>query len=146
MTSDTATAAAQAPSALRNAVKPVVAMSIWIGGMFLGARRLDWPRGWVAVAIYIFSMTFVGIVMRRSSPGLATERMKGARKDTKPYDRVFLPMIMLLGTFQPLVAGWEAGCAQCRTLSFDWVYPGATICILASALVAWVMAVNRHAE
>ena len=121
-------------------------MSVWIGGMFLGAGRLDWIRGWVSVAIYIFSLTFVGTVMRRSSPGLMTERAKGPRKDTKPYDRVFLPMIMLLGLFQPAVAGWEAGCAQCRVLSFDWVYAGAALCILASALVAWVMAVNRHAE
>jgi protein-S-isoprenylcysteine O-methyltransferase Ste14 len=146
MTSDTATAAAREPSALRKVLQPVVAMSIWTSGMFFGARRLDWPRGWVAVAIYVCSITCVGVVMRRSSPGLAGERMKGARKDTKPYDKVFLPAIMLLGTVQPLVAGWEAGCAQCRTLSFGWVYAGAAICILSFLLVAWVMAVNRHAE
>jgi protein-S-isoprenylcysteine O-methyltransferase Ste14 len=134
------------PAAWRRIVPSVVAVGIWIGGQFLAAGRWDWTRGWIAVAVYAVSMSLVGAIMRRSNPGLMTERANWKRKETKSYDKVIVPIIAMLGTLQPVLAGWEAGRPGRETLSMAAAWAGVVLCMLASAVVGWVMAVNRHAE
>jgi len=119
---------------------------VWIGLQLLGARRLDWTRGWLTVAVYLVGMTAIGIVARRRNPELIAERAKWRRKDTKPFDRFFLAGILVGSFAQPFVAGRESGCLTCKPLSVVWFYAGAGTFALGSTLAAWVMAVNRHAE
>ena len=68
------------------------------------------------------------------------------RPDTKPFDRIFFLLFLPLMLLFPVIAGLDAA-------RFHWseppewlIYPGAVIFVLATALVTWTLAVNRHAE
>ncbi len=123
------------------------AMTIaWVGAMLLGARRLDWTRGWIAVGLALAVFGAIAAIVHRANPGLMTARSKLRRSDTKPFDKWLVPAIMVLGLGQYAVAGAEAGCAGCESLPFTWLYPGAALYVAGALIVGWVMVVNRHAE
>ena len=127
-------------------LQPALTVALWVALSFIGAHRIDWTRGSIAAAVYLAGMSAIGLWVRRKSPGLIAARSKFRRKDTKGFDKIILPVILLLAFLHPLVAGWDAGCAACSSMPFATVYPGVALFILGSAAVAWVLSVNRHAE
>ena len=123
----------------------VASIAAWIGGLFAGAGTLSWKRGWLSVALYLGLVAVGGIVIRRANPGLMTERAKWRRKDTKPFDRLFLRLMLPLVSIQPVAAGLDH--------RFGWwatppalLWPGTVLFALSAALIIWCLAVNRHAE
>jgi protein-S-isoprenylcysteine O-methyltransferase Ste14 len=125
-------------------VQAGVAVAVWIGGTFLGAGRLGWTRGWAAVALYFAGVAAIGVVEQRYNPGLSAARARFRRQDTRWFDKIFFPLMLPLTFLEP--AGADAGCARCSSLAFALLYPGAVLVALASALFAWVVAVNPFAE
>ncbi len=123
----------------------IASLLIWIGGLFAGAGTLNWTRGWIAVGLYLGLVAVGAAVVRRANPGLMTERAKWRRKDTKPFDRIFLRLMLPLVSIQPAVAGldWRFGWWP---LPSGLLWPGAGLFALSSALIIWALAVNRHAE
>lgn len=117
-----------------------------IGTVFLGAGRVDWLRGWIGVALWTVSLTTVGLLTQRSNPQLMKERARWRRKDTKPFDKVFLAAYMPLVFTQPAIAGMDAVRFHWSALPFGYVYVGAVIFLLAIALIAWVLCTNPYAE
>jgi protein-S-isoprenylcysteine O-methyltransferase Ste14 len=142
---DTPAGAAKNRGAARN-LQAFLTMVAWVGGLFLGAGRLDWTRGWISVAVYLVGMSAVYLAMRRYNPELIGERAKWRRKDTKGFDKVFLPAMFSLATVQPVIAGMDAVRFRWSFVPFEWLYPGVLLFALALALVGWTLAVNRHAE
>jgi protein-S-isoprenylcysteine O-methyltransferase Ste14 len=142
--------AAAASAVKRGAAQRILQLALtitaWIGGLFLGAGRLGWTRGWISVGLYVAGLAAVGVVLRRKNPELIAERAKWLRKDTKSFDKVFIATMLPLATVQPLIAGMDAGRFHWSSVAFAWVYPAALLFALAMALVGWTLAVNRHAE
>jgi protein-S-isoprenylcysteine O-methyltransferase Ste14 len=134
------------PSRLRQAAQAVLMTAIWMGGMFLGAGRLAWTRGWIVVALALATYAVLGVIVHHANPGLMTERARWQRPDTKSFDRIVMPALILLFMVQPAAAGWEAGCADCSSLPWAWLYPGIALYLIGTVVVGWVMVVNRHAE
>jgi len=124
----------------------VVFTAVWIAALFGSAGHWDWTRGWIFVAIYIVGMAFIGIAIKRKQPGLLEERSKWRRKDTKPFDKVFLAVFVPLSTIQPAIAGLDAERFHWWPLPSWLFYPGIAILPPGFALIGWAMAVNRHAE
>jgi protein-S-isoprenylcysteine O-methyltransferase Ste14 len=122
------------------------AIAVWVVGTFLGAHRLGWARGWAAVALYFAGITAIALVEGRYNPGLFEARARFRRHETKWFDKVFFPLMLPLTFAEPAVAGWDAGCAGCTAMSMALFYPGAILVLLASAVFAWVVAVNPFAE
>jgi protein-S-isoprenylcysteine O-methyltransferase Ste14 len=136
----------ETPSKSRRIVQIVVTICVWIGGLFLGAGTIDWPRGWISVAMYCTGMAATGLVVSRANPELMAERAKWRRKDTKGFDKVFLAAMLPLATVQPFIAGMDAVRFGWWLIPSVWVIPGVILFALAMALIAWTLAVNRHAE
>jgi protein-S-isoprenylcysteine O-methyltransferase Ste14 len=131
----------------RRILQVVLTMGVWIALLFLGARRVGWERGWITVILYLAGTGGTWIVVQRANPELIAERSKMRRKDTKGFDKVFLAIFFPLAMIHPYVAGWDAGCAECSSAWPLWtVYPTVVLYLAASALIAWTLAVNRHAE
>ncbi|MGE5644395.1 MAG: methyltransferase family protein [Acidobacteriota bacterium] len=127
---------------MRAAAAPV----FWILLLFAGAGRADWTRGWISVALYLAMMAAVGLAVRRYNAPLMKEREKWRREDTKPFDKAIMPVLLGLVMIQPLVAGLDAARFRWSSMPFGAVYAGAALFVPAVALIAWTLAVNRHAE
>jgi protein-S-isoprenylcysteine O-methyltransferase Ste14 len=132
--------------AARRVAQVLLTLGLWTVLLFLGARRWDWTRGWIAAALYWAGMVFIGVTTRLYNPGLIAERSRFRRKDTKPFDRLFLAIMLPLATAQPYIAGRDAGCAACTALPGVFAYAGALLFVLGSIVCSWVLAVNPHAE
>jgi protein-S-isoprenylcysteine O-methyltransferase Ste14 len=79
------------------------------GGLIFGcAGRLDWTLGWVFVIAWIVPKLVFLVLLRWRDPNLLVERAT-RHKNTKPYERVILPLyfVFAFGTF--IVAGLDGG-------------------------------------
>lgn len=133
-------------SRARRFVQIAMTMVWTIGSLFLGAGRLDWIRGWICVALWLVSVTAVAFFTRRYNPQLMKERAKWKRKDTKPFDKVFLRIVMPLILLQPALGGMDAVRFHWSSLPFAYAYVGAVLYCLSMALVGWVLCMNPFAE
>ncbi len=118
---------------------------LWICALFAGAGTFAWARGWLAVGLYVAGMSAIGIAVRRANPTLMRAREKPGA-GTKPFDKVFLRALIPLVFVQAGVAGMDAVRFGWTSMPGAAVYAGAVLFALAIALIAWSMAVNRHAE
>jgi len=100
----------------------------------------------MTLGVFLLTNAAIGIAMRLASPGLMTERVNWRRKDTKPFDRIFMRALIPLIMIQPVVAGMDAVRFGWWPISESWFWPGAAIFAAGGAIVAWSVAVNRHAE
>jgi protein-S-isoprenylcysteine O-methyltransferase Ste14 len=133
---------ASARKAIRMAASPV----LWIVALFGGAGSLNWSRGWISVAMYVVGMLAIGLVVRRYNAPVMEARSQWRRADTKPFDKFFLGVLFPLVFLQPVVAGLDAVRFHWSSMPFETVYVGAALFAPAMALIAWTLAVNRHAE
>ena len=131
---------------LRRGLQMLAFTALWIATLFGAAGRLDWIRGWIYVAIYLGSMAILGIVVRRMNPAVIEARAKWLRKDTKAFDKVFLPVFILLTFIQLVVAGLDAVRFHWSSMPSGLLYPGVLLLLAGIALMGWVMTVNPHAE
>lgn len=119
---------------------------LWTLILFLSAGRLDWKRGWVASAVYVFSVLGAGALARYYNPGLLSVRAKPKFKETQSFDKLFYRTFLPLTFFQIIVAGCDAVRFRWLPLPLWCVLPGALLLLLAMGMIGWVMAVNRFAE
>jgi len=131
---------------LRRGLQMLAFTALWIATLFGSAGRLDWIRGWTYVAIYLGSMAALGMVVRRTNPDVIEARKKWVRQDTKAFDKVFLPVFLLLTFIQLVVAGLDAVRFHWSSVPSGLLYPGVLLLLAGIALMGWVMAVNPHAE
>jgi protein-S-isoprenylcysteine O-methyltransferase Ste14 len=129
----------------KRAQQILISTAVMIAVLFLCAGRLDWAPGWIFVALYLVGIAEAAFVMRRWNPDLIEARAKVRRKDTKPFDRVFLTIYFPLTLIQPALGALDA--------RFDWsalpgqtLWIGVALMIPCTALIAWVLGINRHAE
>lgn len=76
--------------------------------LFLVAGRLDWFDGWVFVLLWMITkVTFAGYIGNQN-PELAAERSERHR-NTKHWDRILMPMYLLMGFTTFFVAALDGG-------------------------------------
>jgi protein-S-isoprenylcysteine O-methyltransferase Ste14 len=120
--------------------------ALWIVALFEAAGRWNWSRGWLFIALYLGGMTAIGVIVRRAQPDLIAARSKWRRKNTKPFDKVFLAIFLPLTMIQPAIAGLDVERFHWSSMPEWLLYVGIVLFVPAFALMAWAMAVNRHAE
>jgi membrane glycosyltransferase len=135
---------------VRRMIQSLVTMALWMAAVFASAGRLDWTRGWICTAAYVIGMTLAGLLVRRSNPGLLDARANWRRRDTKPFDKVFLASYLPLTLIQPIVAGLDAVRFGWSSMRFATVYVGlvlfATWLNMAGVNVKDAQALMRHAH
>ncbi len=119
---------------------------LWTAAAFAGAGRINWVRGWICVAIYVLVMTFVGALVRRLNPALLKARGIFMRKDTRPFDRIFMSVYLPLTFIQALVAGLDVVRFHGMVMPPWTLIPGVALFLAAMALVTWTPLVNPFAE
>ena len=125
----------------------IVGVYTWfLGSLFGAAGRLNWIRGWIAVAMWVVGVSTIGLVVKHYNPRLLEARAKWRRKDTKPFDRIFLAIFFPLLMIQPPLAGLDAVRYRWSSVPFAFVYVGAILFALSVVVIAWALAVNPYAE
>jgi protein-S-isoprenylcysteine O-methyltransferase Ste14 len=139
-------APAQAASAILKYVRTLLGSALYPAIAFVGAWRVDWPRGWLYLFVFV-TVTVVGMsIVDKANPELLAARRRGFRKDTKGFDKVFYALFVPLMVIYPLLAGLDAGRYAWSPLP-GWTVPlGIALFVAGSAVTTWAMAVNHHAE
>ena len=110
--------------------------------LFLGAGRIDWSLGWIFFITWgVLKSVFI-LLLRWHDPDLLVERTT-RHENTQSYDRIILPIYLLMSFSTVVIAGVDAG-------RFQWsgVFPIAVIVIayiiylLGNALASWAVSAN----
>jgi len=131
---------------LRRLLRTTAGSAVYAAIAFVGAGRLDWPRGWIYGALFVAASVVGSFVVLLGNPGLLEARAKGFRQDTKPFDRVFYMMFLPLVLIYPLLAGIDAVRLSWLPLPWWTVYPGALLFLAGGAITTWTLVVNAYAE
>ena len=137
---------AEAPFGVFKFIRTAAGSAVFPAIAFLGAGRLDWPRGWLYLVLFVAAAVTGTLIVDRANPGLLAARSRGMRKDTKGFDRVFYLFFIPLMVVYPLLAGLDAVRFSWAPLPAWTVWPGVILFLLGSALTTWALVVNRHAE
>ena len=138
--------AAKTGGRLRTALQAAPLFAWWLICLFGSAGQLSWKRGWICTVFYLGAMAASRAVLKRLNPALLEQRRTAIRKDTKPFDRIFLRLILFLTIVQPVIAGLDAVRFQLAPMPFWTVYPGIGLFTIASSLITWVLVKNPHAD
>jgi len=118
---------------------------LWGAILFAAAGRVNWKRAWVYVALHLSTLVIGEIVVSVKSPEILLERAQ-RHANTKTFDKVILPLIMLTFFLFPLVAGFDA-------VRFGWSHvgwrafvAGLPIYLTGCLLIPWTMIVNPYLE
>lgn len=110
--------------------------------IFGGAGRLNWPLGWIFVTAWLVPKLAFLILLRWLDPDLLVERAT-RHKNTKPYERIILPIyfVFAFGTF--IVAGLDGGRLRWSgDVSIIWVIAAYVIYLLGNSLAGWAINSN----
>jgi protein-S-isoprenylcysteine O-methyltransferase Ste14 len=113
--------------------------------LFCGAGTLDWPRGWVFLALLASTFVLNMTLLLSKNPTLMRERWK-RRKDTKRFDKVFgLAYLVAVVAFFVL-AGMDAVRYQWTSMQPSLVYVGVAVHVLGMIPVLGALLTNPHLE
>lgn len=118
----------------------------WLICLFGSAGQLRWKRGWICTVFYLGGMVTSRAVLRKLNPRLLEQRRTAIRPDTKPFDRIFLRLILFLTIVQPVVAGLDAVRFEWAPMPFCTLYPGIALFTIAASVITWVLVKNPHAD
>jgi len=87
----------------------VIWFAIMMGLLFIPAGTLDWPAGWVFLAVFGLTSFVMTRWMLRHNPGLLAERMAPLiQREQKTWDKVLMLVLMLLWCTWFVVMGLDA--------------------------------------
>jgi protein-S-isoprenylcysteine O-methyltransferase Ste14 len=130
---------------IRTVFQSLAIFAWWLISLFGSAGQLPWNRGWICTVLYLGGLHASKAVLKKLNPGLLEQRETAIRKDTKPFDKIFLRLFLSLTILQPVIAGLDIK-FNGPSMPFWTVYPGIFTFILSAALITWVLVKNPHAE
>lgn len=114
--------------------------------LFGAAGTVDWPSGWVYLAVFTAVGLGVSLWLADTDPGLLEERLASPyQKGQKTWDKVFMSFVMVVYLGWTALMGLDA-----RRFHWShapiWLQALGGVVIVASFLgVAWVFATNSFA-
>jgi protein-S-isoprenylcysteine O-methyltransferase Ste14 len=118
----------------------------WLLSLFGSAGQLTWKCGWICTMFYLGGMVTSRAVLKKLNPNLLEQRQTAIRKDTEPFDKILLRLILSLTIVQPVIAGLDAVRFHLAPMPFWTVYPGMSCFAISAVLVTWVLVKNPHAD
>jgi protein-S-isoprenylcysteine O-methyltransferase Ste14 len=128
----------------RRAMVHLIAQVLFLSLPFLAAGTVRWTRGWIWLALAIFSLAVFVVVARVKNPGLLKARL-GTKPPTRPFDKAFVALYMLAALAFPVTAGLDARWGWSH-LSFAWLYAGIALHLTGLVLLSAVAATNPFLE
>lgn len=118
----------------------------WTLALFGSAGQLTWTRGWICTVLYLGALIASREVLKTVNPDLLKQREGKLPENTKPFDKVFLKLFLLLTFVLPAIAGLDAVRFRWTALASWSVFAGIGLFVAAATLITWTLAKNPHAE
>ena len=130
---------------IRLSVSLIAAVGVFTALIFWPAGRLDWPAGWIYMAIVTANFTVNILYLRRVNPVLIGARSR-VGPGTKRWDIVWGAFFgpVLIATY--IVAGFDAVRFEWSTMSPAWWALGLVLFVAGMGLFGWSMGVNPFFE
>jgi protein-S-isoprenylcysteine O-methyltransferase Ste14 len=109
--------------------------------LFLAAGRLDWPEAWAFLAVYLVVAEAAALWMLYRDPALSEERSR-RHQDAKPFDRIIIPLNLVLTLAQWAAIGLDAGRFGWSTVPVWLRILGGLAFIPSFGLTLWASRVN----
>ncbi|MCP8311500.1 MAG: isoprenylcysteine carboxylmethyltransferase family protein [Candidatus Methylarchaceae archaeon HK02M1] len=84
--------------------------------------------------------------MYKYNPELINQRARGIRQDTKSWDKVLMPVGIIMSYIVLLVIGLDVGRFRWSSLSIDFTIVGLILFVIAATLGTWASITNPHFE
>jgi protein-S-isoprenylcysteine O-methyltransferase Ste14 len=133
------------PAAVKRMLQILAFTAGWSALLFASAGRLDWPRGWICLAVQLFGLAITAILVVRKNPDVIAARAR-TRADAKGFDKLFTALYTPLVFVVPAVAGLDAVRFGWSPMPFQTVWPGVFLYLLAAVPVMWAMTANPFLE
>jgi protein-S-isoprenylcysteine O-methyltransferase Ste14 len=131
---------------LGDLLKVVVMLAILVGAMALLAGRWDWMAGWVFLGIFTVYSLVLFVWLSVIDPGLARERRRDADERNQPYERVIIPLMVILELSLLIVATLDGGRFGWSTVPVWARVAGWSLLAVAGAVLPWVFHTNTFAS
>jgi len=127
-------------------VEMIVMLAVYGLALFGGAGTLDWPSGWAFLALFGAASLIISLWLAWADAALLAERMKSPiQREQKPWDRLFLGLMMLLTVAWVTLMGLDARRFHWSQVPL-WVQAlGAVMLVLSFVGVGWVYRTNSFA-
>ena len=123
----------------------IVAVTVFVCGLFALAGRWDWMQGWAYLAVLIIGSAANDGILWRKNPDLLRRRGRFG-KGTKTWDKVILVIFGLTSVMVMIVGALDSGRYHWSEMTL-WLWPlGAALYITGQAIVTWCMVVNPFFE
>jgi protein-S-isoprenylcysteine O-methyltransferase Ste14 len=132
--------------AAKEFVRMMVSWLLICALIFLPAGRLNWVMGWVFAGLWLVPKLAYIFVLLWRDPALLAERA-ARHKDTKQWDKIIIPVYLLLALVTFLVASLDGG-------RFKWsgevpvaiIGVGIVLYVLSNLISGWVVLTNPYAS
>ena len=114
--------------------------------LFVSAGRIDIPRAWIFVGIISLHYPVGFLIFYKFNPELIQQRARGIRKDTKLWDKVLMPALVIMGYIVLAVVGLDVGRFQWSSLGIHFAVLGFVLYIFAAVLGNWAVITNPYYE
>lgn len=118
---------------------------LWSAILFVASGSMHWQRAWLYIALYVCTIVLGEIVVSLKSPRILKERSQ-PHQNTKAFDKIIMPLIMLTFFLFPVVAGLDAIRFGWSHLGWSAFLAGLPLYLMGAVLVPWTMIVNPHLE
>jgi protein-S-isoprenylcysteine O-methyltransferase Ste14 len=133
-------------SGLGDVVKVIVCLAALVGAFAALSGRWDWWAGWMFLLVFVLYSVSLSVWLSRVDPGLARERAHDADERNQPYERVLLPVMVVLEIGLLVVAALDGG-------RFSWSHVpvwaragGWMALVVGGAMLPWVFRTNTFAS
>ncbi len=136
---------ADPPSGLRIALASAGFLGVFGALLFVPAGRLDWPAGWLYLAIVTINHAVNYAYLRVRNPELIAYRAR-IGKGTKTWDKAWMVLFAPVLVAVYVVAGLDAGRYGWSAMP-PWLWPaGLALFVPGAMLLTWSMGVNPFFE
>jgi protein-S-isoprenylcysteine O-methyltransferase Ste14 len=131
---------------LGDVVKVMVTLAALVGAFAALSGRWDWWAGWTFLLIFVLYSVSLSVWLSRVDPGLARERAHDADERNQPYERVLLPVMVVLEIGLLVVAALDGGRFGWSHVPV-WARAGGWMALTAGgAMLPWVFRMNTFAS
>ncbi len=118
--------------------------ALLLAPLFLAAGRLDWRRGWIFVALILFSTALNFALMRWKNPSLMRARLE-KHDNVERFDRTFFRVSVPLVLLSFVVAGLDARYGW-SSLDPRWLWAGVALHLAGTVPIALAAMTNPFME
>lgn len=112
---------------------------------FLSSGKLNYPRAWIYIAVYLCGSLIFSTILLSKSPELLNARGKIQEGTKKPDKYLILTYFIFAIILTPLVAGLDVRFSLCY-ISFPYLFLAILFYILSAAFSLWPMLHNPFFE